>query len=326
MSDKLAINQLKEQAMRTIRTMTIFVLALAVNAGYFRIASAASPTKDLPAQLVEQLELSRKALDAKGLPIRLVSYAAAASLDTEAAVRTAKAQIVDGSAVIPRYDGENASSFQLNTIQERTKAFQAGKEAENVVSNIQSMALTNLKVGQEALDVTWDSQGRKFQTKLIYDEKGIVYDNMLTNIAFIEAEPVTAETRASAPKASEGLSAKGSRNWSTRFRDYTIHWVWGGTRGKILMDHYVVTCDGWRSYCDDGGQVSAWMNLGHATGKTARNSLQKKNRISKLAWAFGWATPTASFHIKWSAKELTFSASVSGIGSSGKGAGIHTID
>jgi hypothetical protein len=285
--------------------------------------------KRLPVNVVEQLELSRQTLATKGLPIRLVSYSAAHPLDTEDAVRSVKAQILDDRAMVPQYDGVEAFSFRLTTIHEQMQAFQAdqaGNDGQNVVSNIQSMVFPIIKVGQKALDVTWEGQGREFQTKLIYDDNGIVYDNLLSNLAFIEVEALPSETPPRPPARAKAASAtaRPNQSWSTRFLDLTIKWAWGSTRGKIQMDHYVITCDGWRSFCDDGGAVNAWMSIGRAAGNTRRNALRKP-RISKLAWGYGWATPTTSFSIKWNARSATFSVSISGVGSAGKGSGIHSI-
>jgi hypothetical protein len=278
--------------------------------------------------LIAQLDASSQALAARGLPLHLVGYTAADPLDSDDAVRVAKAQILDATAIVPRFDGVDASSLTLDTIQERTQAFRAGTDEQDVAANIQSMAFPSITVGQKAVDVTWDSGGREFQTKLVYDENGIVYDNLLSNLAFVQANPVAPDMPPREPAGAAaqvaGITALANQEFSTRFVDLTITWIWGGTRGQVQLDHYVISCDGWVSFCDDGGQSNAWMTLGSADGRTRRNALRKP-RISKLAWAYGWATPTASFSITWNSSTLTFSASVGGIGSAGKGAGIHTI-
>lgn len=281
------------------------------------------PSKE--GDLVEQLELSSKNLAAKGLPLRIVSYTPAASLETEDAMRSIEEQILDDSAMVPQYNGMEASSFRLSTIHERMQAFHAGDDEQNVVANIKSMAFPSIKMGQKVLDITWESQGQQFHTKCVYDENGIVYDNMLSNIAFVVTEePASEAPRAPAEEEMIDATALANQSWSTRFLNYTITWVWGGTRGKIEMDHYVISCDGWYSFCDDGGAVNAWMSVGSASGRTGRNALWYP-RISKLAWGYGWATPTASFSIAWNSGSLTFSVSTSGVGSAGKGSGIHTI-
>ena len=275
-----------------------------------------------------QLASSKAMLATRGLPLQIVSYSPAGKLDTPDSVSSAESEILDADAVVPMYDGLDAASFQLNTIKERMDAFEAGDNDQDVVTNIQTQVLPVIELGQQAMNVTWESNGRQFQSKLIYNQNGIVYDNVLSNLAFVEVEEVPAAELPPVPKSSaaeDGTSVAAQNQMrSTRFKNLTIKWAWGSTRGKVEMDHYVISCDGWRSFCDDGGQVNAWMSVGRAEGKTARNAL-KKPRISKLAWGYGWATPTASFNIKWNRGPLTFSVSTSGVGSMGKGSGIHPM-
>jgi hypothetical protein len=265
--------------------------------------------------VLEQLERSREALAARGLPLTLVDHAPAAPLDTEDAVRDAKARLLNGGALVPTYDGVTASTLSLATLDERMRAFHAGEDRQDVVANLEALALPRIELGQQAMDLTWESLGRRFQTQLIYDRDGVVYDHLLSNLAFVEArEPAPGAART--PLANQSSSA--------RFLDLAILWVWGGLRGQVQLDHYVISCDGWVSFCDDGGAANAWMSLGSADGETRRNALLSP-RISKLAWGYGWATPTASFSLTWSYESLSFSASTSGVGSAGKGAGIHTM-
>ncbi len=285
-------------------------------------APSSGPGED---RAIEQLELSQQALSARGLPLRIVDYAPAAPLDSEDAVHDAQARIFDGSALVPSFDGVDASTLALATIDERMSAFRAGVDQQDVVANLQAMALPLIAVGQHAMDVTWESGGRQFQTKLVYDKDGVVYDNLLSNLVFVEDSSPADETLGPPTAESAGdASAFANQSFSTRFLNYTIKWVWGGTRGKIELVHYVISCDNWVSFCDQGGSANAWMSLGSAAGRTARNALRKP-RISKRAWGYGWATPTASFNISWNSSTLTFSASTSGVGSAGKGAGVHTI-
>lgn len=290
------------------------------------ISATPEAAPDVDGPVVAQLARAREALAANGLSIQLVGYAAATPLDTEDAVGLARAQLVDDTAMVPQYDGVNAASLTLSTIQDRMRAFRAGHDAQNVVANIQAMVFPRIQVGQKALDVTWESQGRQFQSTLVYDDNGVVYDNLLSNLAVVQANPMAQASPTAPPGAAkvDGAVALANQSMSKRFVDLTITWLWGSTRGQIQLDHYVISCDNWVSFCDDGGQSNAWMSLGTAEGDTQRNALLPP-RISKLAWAYGWATPTASFSISFNADSLTFSASTSGLGSAGKGSGIDTI-
>jgi len=285
--------------MRNLQIATTWVAAIALYIAAAGIASAAPPVKDLPTKLVEQLDLSKKALADKSLPIQLVSYAPAAALDT-----------VD------------ASSFSLSSIGERKQAQAAGRETEDVAANIRTMAFPAIKKGQKTLDVMWESKGRKFQSKLVYDDSGIVYDNMLSNLAFMDIGKETSE-KPTAPKETDTVEARRNASFSVRAFDGTIKWVWGATRGKITIDHYVITCDSWRTFCNDGGKVDHWMNLGKTDGQ--QRGTYRKGHLSKMAWGYAWATPTASISVTFDKNNLKFDVGVKGLGSGGKGAGVHTI-
>lgn len=309
---------------RHLKRSRLTYIAAALSCGLFAGCATDAPgdtPDDERARTIEQLELSRQALSARGLPLRIIGYTAGAPLDTEDAVRDAKARLLDGGAIVPAFDGVNARSLALATIDERMHAFRAGEDAQDVVANLEAMALPLIEAGQQTMDVTWESEGRRFQSRLIHDEDGIVYDHLLSNLAFVEAAEPTPDAP---PAPAAGVATLANQSQSTRFVDLVLQWVWGGTRGQVQLDHYVISCDGWVSFCDDGGAANAWMSLGSADGETRRNALIYP-RISKLAWGYGWATPTASFSISWSYESLSFSASVSGVGSAGKGTGIHTM-
>lgn len=278
------------------------------------------------ATVVAQLDASAQALAAHGLSLQLVGYTPSSPLATDDDVRAAKAEILDGTAMVPRFNGVDASSFAIDSIAQRMQAHRAGTDDQDVVANIETMALPRIKPGQKSLDVTWQSGGHEFQTKLVYDDNGVVYDNMLSNLAFVQAEEVSAELPPAQPSgaAQTGVTAFANQSFTSHFISFDIQWIWGGQRGHVALDHFVISCDGWVSFCDDGGASNAWMTLGSADGRTHRNALRKP-RISKLAWAYGWATPTASFSISFNSSDLTFSASTGGVGSAGKGAGIHAI-
>jgi len=308
--------------MRNLQIATTWVAAIALYIAAAGIASAAPPVKDLPTKLVEQLDLSKKALADKSLPIQLVSYAPAAALDTEDAVRAVQTELVAEHVMVPQFNGVDASSFSLSSIGERKQAQAAGRETEDVAANIRTMAFPAIKKGQKTLDVMWESKGRKFQSKLVYDDSGIVYDNMLSNLAFMDIGKETSE-KPTAPKETDTVEARRNASFSVRAFDGTIKWVWGATRGKITIDHYVITCDSWRTFCNDGGKVEHWMSLGKTDAQQRRTYL--KGHLSKMAWGYAWATPTASISVKFDKQNLKFDVGVSGLGSGGKGAGEHTI-
>jgi len=78
--------------------------------------------------------------------------------------------------------------------------------------------------------VTWENQGRQFQSKLVYDENGVVYDNMLSNIAVMEADEVSPDklpgppAPRSPPRSPAGSPRSPTNRSNTRFLDVTIRW------------------------------------------------------------------------------------------------------
>src|SRR5262249_33532514 len=219
---------------------------------------------------------------------------------SDAAVGAAKAHILEGAAMVPQFDGVNASTFKLDTIAQRMQAYRASTDGVDVVGNIQSMAFPSIKVGQRALDVTWESQGHQFDTRLVYDENGVVYDNMLSNLAIIEPGDAGAEKVSGPPAPTTeptqrtGMTPSFTGSFTARAVDVTIKWIWGSTRGKVVIDHYVITCNSWVSFCNDGYSLNDWMTLGHTNAQAHRNFFRSSPRLSKLAWGYAWGTPTVS--------------------------------
>ena len=229
---------------------------------------------------------------------------------------------------VPDFDGANLSTFSVATISDRMAANQRNSIAnQDVVKNIQDIVFPELKTGQKVLDILWQANGKQFTTKCVYDENGIVYDNMLSNITLTEISANSPdELKASLDANSQSsTNAKVARQYSftSTVVNYTITWLWGSTRGRIVIKHYIIW-NGSNYIYDHGGSSDAWMSVGSASGRWANNYLSRSSR-SKMAWGYGWATPTASFSIKLDYKSLSFSTSVSGVGSKGSGSGVHTI-
>src|SRR5262249_46784072 len=163
------------------------------------------------------------------------------------------------------------------------------------------------------LDVTWESQGRQFDTRLVYDENGVVYDNMLSNLAVVEPGEALAEKVSGPPEPTTdptprtGMTPFANASFTANVVNVTIKWIWGATRGKVVINHYVISCDGWRTFCDDGFTETDWMSIGHTNAQAHRNFFRRSPRLSKLAWGYAWGTPTVTLHVSFNAKNLTFS-------------------
>lgn len=140
----------------------------------------------------------------------------------------------------------------------------------------------------------------------MYDKNGLVYDHVLANLFLLEDNtPQAASARAS---------------YTATVRDITIKWLWGSTRGKVVIQHSILVDRG--RIVSNWGSSEAWMSVGSADAK--RNSYSLHTTYAQLTWAYGWATPTASFKFSYSGKPAKWSVSMSGVGSKGNGSGIHT--
>lgn len=286
-------------------------------------------SENLTGTIGEQLSLTKEALTAKKLPLKIIGYKTSSIIENDHDAIAIKQQLVNSNAIVPQFDGENISSFSLSTVAQRMTAYSSSKdEQENVVKNIGDIAFPMIKTGQKVLDITWESNGRQFNSTCVYGDEGVVYDNVLSNICFVEKEnPLMSETPAILNErisdVREGARSLAQYSFTSTVLNYTITWVWGGTRGKIIIKHYIIW-NGSNYIIDHGGTTDAWMSAGSASGRWANNALVRNSR-SKMAWGYGWATPTASFNISFNSSNLTFSTGTSGVGSKGSGSGVHTI-
>lgn len=293
--------------------------------------SVSVPSTDM---VVNQLKQAQTNLDAQAIPLQLVSYTFGAGLESAAEVNAMGQRLVADQVVVPQYDGTHPDSFSVNTVQERMNAFQTDQlKNQDVVSNIRSMVLPLLKVGQRTVRLTWQSEGKTFQTTGVYDGNGLVYDSMLSNIVLVQDDtPVQVQTSSAAQtgasSAAVGVNAQpmSNRAQTARALTVTLKWVWGGERGKITVDHTVII-NGSR-YVDQSGSAHYYMEVGSADAKT-RNTVLKATQLAKLAYGYAWATPTASFSISFDAKKGdvggSFAVSLKGVGSKGGGDAHHTF-
>lgn len=289
--------------------------------------------------LRNQLQAAQENLSSRNLPIKIVSYTYVPnnSLQSNAQIAKLQNQLVSEQAIVPQYDGLDPKSFALNTIQERMKADGTNSLSDqNVVSNIRSEVFPLIKTGQRTVDITWESQGKQFHTTCIYDDKGIVYDNILSNIALVQVNK-SAQTQAEAviPKDTsqslgQDVQQKKPKTYSftCRAMDYEIDWPWGSERGRITVDHTLIW-NGYNKAYDHSGDSNYHMTLGSAKAETKPTILDNKHRYVKLAYGYAWATPTASFSISFDAKKGdvggSFKVSLSGLSSKGGGDDHSTI-
>ncbi|GAA0562883.1 hypothetical protein GCM10009415_51220 [Chitinophaga japonensis] len=242
--------------------------------------------------------------------IRLTGYRFLETPVSAQQLSDVRKQLMDGNNLVPYFDGEHASSFRLSSISERNEeSLRTAGEQDGLSLRAQlGQALdTLLRAGQGQVELQWTSQGRRFTTLCVYNEQGLVYDHMLANLFLVEDE-------------TESEDANLRKTYTATVRNITIKWIWGSTRGKVIIKHSILV-DGGR-ITSNWGSSEAWMSAGSAAAK--KNSYKRYNTYAQLTWAYGWATPTASFKFSYSGKPAKWSVSMSGVGSKGSGSGIHT--
>ncbi|SEW26672.1 hypothetical protein SAMN05428988_3785 [Chitinophaga sp. YR573] len=227
-------------------------------------------------------------------------------------LRSTKEQLLNEDNLIPYFDGTDASSFTLRTISERnqelTTARQAGDEkAVDLRVKLGSALDTLVRLGQGLVELTWSSKGKQFTTTAVYNAQGLVYDNVLANMFLLKEDN------------SDSKDSNARTAYTSTVRNVTIKWLWGSTRGKVVIKHTILVENG--KIVAHSGSTDAWMNVGSAAAKWAR--YKRTNTYSQISWGYGWATPTADFEIKASKDPVEFTVSLSGVGSKGRGSGIH---
>lgn len=309
-----------------VAIVSIFIFSCKKSADL--VSPDAAKMQDLNGEIATQLKSSEENLTAQKIDASIISYKVESELKNDDEVESLKQQLLSTGNVVPQFDGFNAATFSVNTIRERMASYAkdpAGQQ--NVVENLREIVLPSIKKGQKVLDILWQVKGKQFHSKCVYDDNGVVYDNMLSNIAFTETAATPADDLKLSSKlasdATAGTSERTQYSFTSTVRNITIKWLWGSTRGKVIIKHYIIW-NGVNYIYDHGGSTDAWMSVGSAKARWANNYLNRRSR-SKMAWGYGWATPTASFSIKFNSTNITFSASTSGVGSKGAGDGIHTI-
>ncbi|WP_369019183.1 hypothetical protein QBE54_04640 [Thermatribacter velox] len=171
-------------------------------------------------------------------------------------------------------------SGNIVSLQNETISQTELNEWRNLVSSL-------IGVGMHLVRIYWRANGEDFSTLCVATAEDIVYDNILSNMVIVEGQ-----------------------EQKLRCLDYTIYWLWGGERGKIIAE-VTASCDG---VINCGRHCSASMTLGEAR-INCRTRVQ--GNCCVLEYSFAWATPLVQISV--STDEFTLRTS--GLGSSGEGNG-----
>ena len=314
---------MKKNSLRLSIAFIVMVVLMISCTKTDRVEKAETPPEPIAQKVEEQLKLSQDNLSLNGIAAKIISYKFETEIKTEEQLATVKESLVNKANYVPQYNGLDAATFSVSTIDNRMAAADKTPEDAAIIQNIRDIVLPEIKIGQKIVSIVWEADGKRFTSRCIYNEEGVVYDNMLSNIVFLVAEETPKEEIKAGRIMKKDAKIEAQYSFTATAVNYTITWIWGGTRGKIIIKHYIIW-NGVNYIIDHGGTADAWMSAGSAKGRWHNNSLSRYSR-SKMAWGYGWATPTASFSITFNSSNLTFSAGTSGVGSKGSGSGIHTI-
>jgi len=171
-------------------------------------------------------------------------------------------------------------SGSIISLQEETISQAELNEWQNLVSSL-------IGVGMHLVRIYWRANGEEFSTLCVATAEDIVYDNILSNMVIVEGQ-----------------------EQKLRCLDYTIYWLWGGERGKIIAE-VTASCDG---VINCGRHCSASMTLGEAR---INCQTRTQGNCCVLEYSFAWATPL----VQISVDSDGFTLRTSGLGSSGEGNG-----
>ncbi len=238
-----------------------------------------------------------------GAQVRAIDYNVTGMINSEDEMTRLKNEIISLDAWIPSgplYKPEQVTAIMFREYADQIKAIES-------VSNLLD---TTLAVGQQVVQINWRKGATQFSSICIVGEEGIVYDNMLTNVAIMEEpdeEPEFVEYKDSNAKIS--LTAYG---WVMTV--YHAKWLWGQTRGKGKVTVYAYCNGSSISTAHNTYNTSAYFSVGSCLlkARTIQNS-----PCHKVQHTWGWATPTGSV----SFDSNKFKVNVGGVGSKGNGGG-----
>ncbi|TGE29213.1 hypothetical protein [Hymenobacter metallicola] len=257
------------------------------------------------------------------LNLKLVSYSFGTRLSKADDVAAAKARILDAGSIIPVYanadravEAQQTPSFELSTLQAGVAANKQAGGVSGTHADVRTSISTYLdktvQAGLGQVELVWERDGQRFTSLCLYNDKGLVYDNILANVFTIDDQTQDATSE----QAKVTTSA-----FTATVLSFDIKWVWGSQRGHITVKHSILYSGG--KITTNSGTATAWMSAGSAEARQRRYVL--RTTYAQLTWAYGWATPTADFSFSYDGSPVKISASVSGVGSKGQGEGIHTI-
>ncbi|WP_143306159.1 hypothetical protein [Chitinophaga vietnamensis] len=257
--------------------------------------------------------------------LKLKGYTLQGTDITSGNIADIKRQLSNGNNIVPYFDGQNVSSFKLNTLHQSIALQRAAEPAalnkldQDADSRFSRTINSIVLPGQHIATLQWEAQGQTFTSLCIYDDKGLVYDHVLANM-FLASDSTKPEGDELTRLSDQQGRAQSLQSYTAQVVDVTIKWIWGSTRGKVRVYHSILVDWSNRSIVSNWGSSDNYMSIGSADSR--QSDYGNHRTYALLSWAYGWATPTASFSFSHDGSNK-WSVSLSGVGSKGSGQGIH---
>jgi hypothetical protein len=253
--------------------------------------------QNLPPQVIKQLTLSQENLEKyTNGALSLVSYKPKGVLSNSRGLEQTFRAISADNSTVGYGNIMDVSSLQIATVADISPA-----QKQKGIEILNQYATKAIKVGQKALELTWNYNGDIFKTTAFYDENGITWDNLMVGLTMTDQNPVVE----SDSTQGTGESARTYYKWSQT--TWSVNWLWGSRRGSMYYKITIYYSSGYVSNTDiiDGASIS----LGSARSES--RIIKNSGSYGKGQYALGLATPLASVSFNSS----RFKVEASGLGS-----------
>lgn len=169
---------------------TIVQFGLILIAGFLICCNGGKPEheqkkQELPAEIDKQLQAAIEAWNKRfGDDVRAVSYTIRGTIDSEQEKERVLKEITSPGAMVPVTSPEGSAEISAKSLAETDTMNGVGTPSGS--ENLRKMLSEIVNVGQQVVLIEWQQGQQSFHTTSIVNEQGLVYDNMLSNVALTE--------------------------------------------------------------------------------------------------------------------------------------------
>lgn len=252
------------------------------------------------------------------LNLKLISYK---FLDGKAEKNDVKERILNKEAVIPVISENEMSadrsratpSFEYNTLTEADSKKKTTVKGASYRGNIERVIDTLWKNNSGLVELTWNGGGKTFKSLALYDAKGLMYDNILSNVFTLR------DGRAQEKSKSVSQSALTPRQQTVVLHE--MFWYWGSVRGRAYVGQTIFLQNG--KIVSQSVQTNSWIIMGSSDAVAQGYTLTPD--VATLTYAWYLATPTLSITVTRTGQPTELGLSITGFGSRCSGSGLNSM-